>query len=102
MANFAASYVVFQHDSLDDPGSSSAESVGPQDGEAMDEAIAFADAARTLISLTLGCFFTGSTTGGVCVGGGLLVGLVDDERFFKKPRIVDGRTTKGGGTLLLG
>ncbi|KAF9785213.1 hypothetical protein BJ322DRAFT_1061937 [Thelephora terrestris] len=72
----------------------------------MAKAIAFARAARTLIPLTLGLLIvrpcsTGSTTGGVAVGGVLLVGLVDDEGFFRKGSIVDARTAKGGSTLLL-
>lgn len=54
MAIFATPYTAFQADSLDDPGSSSAESVGSQDGEATDRAMALDNAASALWSLVRG------------------------------------------------
>ena len=41
----AVPYAVFQPDSFDDPGLSSASSTGSQDGEAMDSAMALEEAA---------------------------------------------------------
>ena len=88
MAIFAAPYAAFQPDSLEDPDSSSATSVGSQNGEAIDKAIALEEAASALWSLVRGwnvassCFMY-STIGGVDVGGGLLVGVDDDgDDFF--------------------
>ena len=54
MAIFATPYTAFQADSLDDPGSLSAESVGSQDGEATDRAMALDNAASALWSLVRG------------------------------------------------
>ena len=98
MAIFAASYAVPQCDSLDDPGSSGAVSAGSQGGGAKDKAIAFVDAASTLRSLTGGRIavwpcLSGSTVGGAGVGGGVFVGLADDEAFFRMRRIVGAKTT---------
>lgn len=82
-AIFAAPYAVLQPDSLDDPDSLGALSVGSQDGEAIDEAIIVDEATSDLKSLTPGwvasSFFMYSTIGDVEVGGGLFVALADDE-----------------------
>ena len=53
-ANLAAPYAVFQADSLDEPGSLDAVSVGSQDGEAMARAMALDEAASALQSLVRG------------------------------------------------
>ena len=53
-AILAAPYTAFQTDSLDDPGSLSVASVGSQDGEAIERAMALDEAASALESLTPG------------------------------------------------
>ena len=98
-AIFAVPYAAFQADSLYDPGSLDAPSVGSQDGEAIDSAIALVEAASALRSLVRGwnvassCFMY-STIGGVVVPGGLFVGVVGGEFFFRKRRMVGGWTSR--------
>ena len=88
-AILAAPNAAFQADSLDDPGSLSAVSVGSEDGEAMERAMALDKAASVLRSLVRGwnvassCFMY-SAMGGVGVSGGLFVGVDGDEDFFRK------------------
>ena len=100
-AIFAASYAVPQHDSSDGPGSSRTVSVGSQDGEAMDKAIALVDAASAPMFLVWGwivarpCFMW-STIGRVVVGGRLFIGLADCEGSVRKRCIVDARITSVG------
>lgn len=97
MAIFAAPYAAFQTDSLDDPGSLGAISVGSQDGEAIDRAMALDRAASALRSLFLGWNFASSclmysAMGGAGMGGGLFVGVV--EGLFRKFGMVIVGTTK--------
>ena len=86
-AILATPYAALQADSLDDPGSLSAVSVGSQDGEAIARAMALDDAASALRSLVRGwnvassCFMY-STNGVEGVGGWLFVGVTDGEDFF--------------------
>ena len=88
-AILATPYAAFQTDSLDDPGSLGAMSVGPLGGEAIDRATALEEAAIALRSLAWGwnvassCFMC-STMGDVGVGGGLFVGVAADEDLFRK------------------
>ena len=88
-AILAAPYAVLQLDSLEDPGSSSVISVGSQDGEAMERAMALEEAARALWSLMRGwkvassCFMY-STMGGVGEEGRRFAGVFDDGDFFRK------------------
>ena len=81
----AAPYTAIQADSLEDPDSSRATSVGSQDGEAIDRAIALVEAASALRSLardvTSSCLMY-STIGDV--GGGLLVEVDGEEGLFRK------------------
>ena len=105
MAIFAASYAVPQCDSLDDPGSLRAVSMGSQGGETMGEGITLVDGASALGSSTWGWVVVrpcsmGSTTRRVGVHDGLSFGLIDDEAFFRKRCIANARTTKWWSTLL--
>ena len=96
-AILAVPYAAFQTDSFDDPGSLGAVSVGSQEEEAMARAMALDTAASALRSLTRGrnvassCLMY-SEIGRVGVGGGLFVGVIDDEDFFRRWRMVDERT----------
>ena len=93
-AIFAAPYAAFQTDSLDDPGSLGVTSVGLQDGEAIERAMALEEATSARRSLALGwnvassCFMY-STIGDVGVGDGLFAGVADGEDFFRKRRMVE-------------
>lgn len=97
-AILATPYAAFQAFSLDDPGSSSIVSVGPQSGEAIAKAMALDEAASALRSFTRGwnvassCFMY-STMGDVGVGGGLFVGVAGDEDFFRKRFMTEGKAT---------
>ena len=82
-AILAAPYAVFHADSPDDPGSLIGVSMGSEDGEAIDRAIALDEAASNLVSLARACFMY-FMTGNVGVGGGLSVGVTADEDFFRK------------------
>lgn len=89
IAIFAAPYAAIQLDSFDDPDSSGRVSVGSQDGEAIDNAMALDEAARALRSLARGwnvasSFFMYSTMGGVDARCGLFEGEAGDEGFFRK------------------
>jgi hypothetical protein len=84
-AILAAPYAVFQPDSLEDPGSLGAVSERSQEGEPIDKAIALDETASVLGSLVLEnvrttSFFMNSI-GDVGVGGGLFIGVADDEGF---------------------
>ena len=87
-AILAAPYAAFQADSLDDPGSLSAVSVGSHEGETTERPMLLGEAASVLLSLTRGwdatSSFTYFTIDGVGVGGGPLVGVAGDEDFFRK------------------
>ena len=88
-AILAAPYAAFQADSLDDPGSSGALSVGSQDGGMVGETFALVDVTGVLRSLAWSvvssCCMC-STIGVGCMSGGLLVGVADDKTFFRKRR----------------
>lgn len=97
-AILAAPYAAFQADSLDDPGSLGAESMGSmgsEDGEIIDRATALDEATSALWSFVRGwnvaspCLMY-SVIRGVGVRGGLLGGVPDDEDFFRKWRMVNG------------
>lgn len=97
----AVPYAALQIDSLDDPGSFRAVSVGSRDEEAIDGAMALDEVMRALRSLMRGwdvaspCFAS-STIGSVGVDDGPLVGFAPDEDFFRKRCMANGRTTKRG------
>ena len=85
----AAPYAAFQADSLDEPGSLGALSVGLEDGEATDSAMAIDKATNVLQSLVRGWNFASSCSvysamGGVGVGGGSFVGVDDNGPFFRR------------------
>ena len=95
-AILAIPYAVRQPDSLEDPGSLSmgskalsAVSMGLQNGEAIDRAMALDEAASALLSLARGwnvassCFMY-SAIGDVGVDGGLFVGVDGGGDFFRK------------------
>ena len=95
-AILAAPYAVLQPDSSDVPASSGSE--GSQDGEPIDNAMALDEATSALGSLALewaatSSFFVNSI-GSVGAGGWLSVGVADDEEFFQKYCMVDGRPTE--------
>ena len=81
MAMHAAPYTALQADSLDDPDSSRAASVGSQDGEAIDRAMALVEAASALRSLAWdvanSCLMYSTI-------GEPLLGVDGDEDFFRK------------------
>ena len=88
-AILATPYAALQADSLDDPGSSSALSVGSQGGEAIASATALDEATSALRSLARGSGVAGpcfvySINGDRGVGGGVFVGVAADEDFFRK------------------
>ena len=90
-AILAAPYAAFQTDSLDDPGSLRSESVGSQDGEIIDRATALDEAASALRSFFRGLNVASPRLMYSAIGGGLSVGVPDDEDFFRKWRMVDVR-----------
>ena len=83
-AILAAPNAAFQADSLDDPGSLGALSVGSEDGEATDKAMALDKAASVLGSLVRGWNVASSCFMYSAMGGGLPVGVDGDEDFFLK------------------
>jgi len=95
-AILAAPYAVLQPDSSEDPGSSSAAPKESRDGEPIGNAMAPDEAASALGSLDLervvtSSFFMNSIGE---VGGGLFVGVNDDEGLRRKWRMAEDRTTK--------
>ena len=95
-AILAAPYVALQTDSLDDPGSLGAGSVGSRDGGAVDRAMALDEAKSVLWSFVRGRIVSSSClvsseVGGAGVRGGILLGVPDDDVFFRNLRIVGAR-----------
>ena len=81
-AILAVPYAVFQPDSLHDPTSSEPISEGSEDGEPIDETIELDETASTFRSLALALVPTASFFMGA--GGGLFVGVADEEAFHRK------------------
>lgn len=91
MAIFAAPYAALQADSLEDLGSLDAVSVGSQDEETTDRAMALDEAAGALRSLTLrgwdvagSCLMSSTIRGVLGVRDGRFEGVVVDEGRFRK------------------
>ena len=88
-AILAAPYAALQADSLVDPGLSGTRSVGSEDGEGVERAIALDEVPRTLLLSTLGWdvadpFFLWSTVDNGGADGGLCGEVPDGEINFRK------------------
>ena len=100
IAIFAAPYAAFQADSLDDPGSPDVVSVGLQDGEATDRAMALDKAASALRSFARGWNVASSCLMYSMIGGGLSVASAGDEDLCRKRGMVGVRKTTCRSLLL--